>query len=174
MKPRLNFFKAVFPRPGSPELELTLQHRLRSHPGPAQPPPSFPKLPTDYLTCTNWGLLSTRRGRAMEKSLLGNETISSLHSSCRNKSGPPWHLSPPVPPAGLLATCTASREAGPGCLPLPCPLPLLGGVWRRLEERGRNGSLAAGRVIDDSARVPLNFSSKFSYRVGRRILKAAR
>ena len=106
--------------------------------------PFLPRAATHYSTCTSPGVLSTRRGRARERSIPGNETISSLHSSCRNKSGPPWHLSPPVPPAGLLATCTPCREPSPGCLPLPCPLALPGGDRGRLEEQeGTRGSQGA-------------------------------
>ena len=161
----VEFFEAVFPRPGGPVLELALQHTLRRNPGPGQPPLPSQGHPST-LTRTHWEVLSSRHGRAMERSQQGDETISSSHSSCRNKSGPPWHLSPPVPPAGLLATCTHALPATrPSCLQLSCPLPFPGGV----PEAGRAG----GGVIDDSARVPLDSSSKFSYRVGSSMLKAA-
>lgn len=116
--------------------------------GEGSPPSSDPELPTCCLTRTNPGALSMRRGRATERRIPGNETISSLHSSCRNKSGPPWHLSPPVPPAGLLATCTPCWEPSPGCLRLRLrgPLALPGGVRGRLEEQeGTRGSRGAER-----------------------------
>lgn len=128
----VEFFEAVFPRPGGPVLELALQHTLRRNPGPGQPPlPSQGHPPTR----THWEVLSTWHGRALERSQQGDETISSSHSSCRNKSGPPWHLSPPVPPAGLLATCTPCPQPGPAACSSPAHFRFQEG-FRRLEARG--------------------------------------
>lgn len=143
-------FPAAFPRPGARARTYSTAQAWKIP--RAGRPPIFPELRTDYLTCTNPGLLSNgMAGPWKNRSWVMRQLTPCILPAGANLG--PRGICPPVPPAGLLATRTPSREAGPSCLTLSCPCQLLGEAGGA----GKEVEAHRGRVIDDRA-VPLNSS----------------
>lgn len=138
----LNFYGAPFPRPRGPELEAACSPGLEEI--QLRLPPLLPEQPVRGTPTLRRASRTAWQGHG--ETAPGNETISSLRSSCRNKPGPPWHLSPPVPPAGLLATRGPPRNRAP---PPAAPLPA-----HARSQPGRSQRLAGRR--DRRRRAPLN------------------